>query len=384
LQEITDAPSAPARERRAVRKLAFLAVLLLAGCGGASSRPDLQRTLDDLVRTHVAPGVTAYVAGPKGEWSGAAGYANVAENIRMRADDRLRLESVSKLWTATVVLKLVEEGQLGLDDRVEQWLPRTFPYGGRITVRQLLNHTSGIVDNNDLYNDPEYWFAQIHDSALQAAILAHDAKHPNTPLTEELEIRVAAALPLQVDPGRGFRYSNIGYKVAGRIAERASGESLDSLYHRVIIVPLQLGSARYSPGPQIHGPHPVGYVVRADGTAIPATNAGAQSLGAEGGIVASARDEATFLRALMQGRVVSKRMVSELKRGDSYGLGTGISGACTGTVYTHNGGGSSWASSVVVSGDGRQVAVLLLNGRTQDNAKDADYAAAVFKLFCDA
>src|SRR5690348_16722833 len=98
------------------------AVLLLAACGGSAARPDLQRQLEALVAGGYAPGVTAYVDGPHGSWSGAAGFANLATRERMRPDVRLRLQSVSKLWTATVVVALAHEGRLRLDDTVERWL----------------------------------------------------------------------------------------------------------------------------------------------------------------------------------------------------------------------------------------------------------------------
>lgn len=91
-----------------------------------SARPDLQRVLDGLVRGphRVAPGATAYVVGPHGTWSGAAGVAVAATGVRMRPGARMRLESVSKLWTATLLLQLVARHRLSLDDTVEHWLPR--------------------------------------------------------------------------------------------------------------------------------------------------------------------------------------------------------------------------------------------------------------------
>src|SRR5690348_16142804 len=138
-----------ARSRVTMRALAAIGiVLLLAGCGGSAQRerPGLQRTVDSLVTGphRLAPGVTAFVSGPHGTWSGSAGWANVTQQVRMRPDARLRLESVSKLWTAAVLAALTVEHKLGLDDTVERWLPGLFPYGSRITIRELLNHTSGM------------------------------------------------------------------------------------------------------------------------------------------------------------------------------------------------------------------------------------------------
>jgi D-alanyl-D-alanine carboxypeptidase len=367
--------------------------VLLVGCGSgaANRRPDFQRTLDALVtgQHRLAPGVTAFVSGPHGTWSGSAGWANVTQQVRMRPDARLRLESVSKLWTATVLVKLASEHRLGLDDTVQRWLPGLFPYGSLITVRELLNHTSGLVDNNDFDQRPQFWLAQIHDPALRAELLATAAKieadrahvYPTM-----LLIRAAAAIPLQFDPATSYHYSNIGYETAGVIAERAGRAPLAGLYRRVIIDPLGLSSAAYAPHGPIPGEHPVGYIVTHGGTAIAATRWGAGGLAAEGAIVVNARDEARFLVALVRGKVVPPTMLTQITAGSgpnpSYGLGTVVERTCAGRTLSHNGGGMAWSSSVAVSADGSRVAVLLLNGHRSDDTGDP--RPALMQLFCSA
>jgi D-alanyl-D-alanine carboxypeptidase len=381
-----------------MRALACVLLLVsLAACGGSggqqAARPDLQSTLSALVQgaSRAAPGATAYVAGPHGTWSGAAGWADVAKRVRMTPDARMRLESVSKLWTATVVLALAEKRALRLDDRVERWLPGVFPYGKRITIRQLLSHTSGMIDNNDLASRPAYWFARIQDRSLRARLTrlaAALAENPATEFSPRIEVEAAADLPLLFEPGLGYHYSNIGYIAAGMIAEKAGSVPLAQLYDRFIIEPLGLKSAAYAPAGAIPGPHPVGYSVRPDGKALPATNWGSGALGAEGGIVANAQDEARFLVALMQGRILSQPFLKQLETpsaaSGTYGLGTGVDETCAGTAYAHNGGGAGWASSVAVSGDGERVAVLLLNGRATSDGADANTATALLELFCAA
>jgi D-alanyl-D-alanine carboxypeptidase len=224
--------------RRAVWLFAAVAALAAAVLAGLAARtPDepppaarsgLQRVLDGLVagRDRIAPGVTAYVSGPHGTWSGAAGLADVGTREPMRPAARLRLESVSKLWTATVILTLVSEGRLRLDDTVAHWLPGVLPYGDRITVRQLLNHTSGMVDSNDIEQVPALYLRRLHDRALRARVLRLSARlrrDPGLDVPPSLWVELAAALPLERPPGTAFHYSNIGYDVAGMIAERAGG-----------------------------------------------------------------------------------------------------------------------------------------------------------------
>jgi D-alanyl-D-alanine carboxypeptidase len=377
-----------------MRVLAAVAIiLLLAGCGGSaqSGHPGLQRTLDSLVTgpERLAPGVTAFVSGPHGTWSGSAGWADVTKQVRMTRGARMRLESVSKLWTATVLAKLAAEHKLGLDDTVERWLPGLFPYGNLITIRELLNHTSGMVDNNDFDQRPRFWLAQIHDPALRAELLATAAKIEEDRahiFPTMLLIRAAAALPLQFDPATSYHYSNIGYETAGLIAERAGKARLADLYRRIIIEPLDLESAAYAPHGPIPGPHPIGYVVRRDGTTIAATRWDAGGLAAEGAIVVNAHDEARFLVALARGEIVPPTMLAQMLTGSgpnpSYGLGTVVERTCAGKTLSHNGGGASWTSSVAVSVDASRVAVLLLNGRHADDTGDP--RPALLKLFCAA
>lgn len=367
----------------------FVAALLAGLALGAPPRAGFQQTLGHLVTgiDKAAPGAAAYVSGPKGTWSGSAGYANLVTKKHMDANARMRLGSLSKLWTATVVVKLATEHKLGLDDTVEQWLPGLFSEGGRMTIRQLLNHTSGMIDNNDLFGDPQTWLKRIPDPALRdewAAALAAVNRDPNNAeIPDLLQIRVAAALPLLTDPDTNYHYSNIGYKVAALIAEKASGETLPELYRRVIIAPLGLASAAYAPR-TIPGTHPVAYAILADGKPRAGTNWGAGFLGAEGSMVASARDEARFLVALVRGKLVpTKDLFTGSRANPDYALGVGIEKTCAGRTYSHNGATVSWTSSVAVSADGRRVAVLLLNGRSYRQSAQP-YAAALFKLFCAA
>jgi D-alanyl-D-alanine carboxypeptidase len=367
--------------------------LLLVSCGAspAPQRTGLQKVLDSLVtgQFRVAPGAVAYVSGPHGEWAGAAGLADVSQRLPMTTDTRSRVGSISKLWTATVVVKLAEEGKLHLDDTVEKWLPGVFPYGSRITIRELLNHTSGIVDDNDLNARPGYWLAKIHDAGVLRAIRQLQGaaeRNPAVTTSPALELRVAAAIPLLFRPGSDFHYSNIGYKVAAAIAEKAGGASLDELYRRVIVDPLDLKSAGYDPAAAIAGEHALGYVVESGGKARGNHGAGEGSLAASGGIVVDARDEARFLVALAQGRIVSKPYLRQIETPAlaSYGLGTGLGTLCGRGALTHGGATSSYMAEVAVSRDGSRVAVLLVNGRTYNSWADDLPVQALDKLFCAA
>jgi D-alanyl-D-alanine carboxypeptidase len=356
------------------------------------ANPDFEAQLEALVTgpRRIAPGVTAYVSGPHGTWTGAAGVANVRTGERMRPGARMRLESVSKLWTAALLLRLEQQHRLSLDDTVESRLPGLLPAGGRITLRQLLNHTSGLIDTNDVLRHPDMYLRQVKDPELRTKITAvtrRVTKDPGYEFSPRLWVELAAALPLLLPPGSVYHYSNIGYIVAGLVAERAGGGTLPSLFRRQIITPLHLSASAYDPHARISGSHASGYRVAANG-GLTDTTTWTFGLGANGGIVSSARDEARFLTTLMRGELLEPAQLAALKKPSglsNYGLGTGIDrSGCAGIAYGHNGGGDGFETNVFVSGNGDRVAVLLLNGRTRDNHGDAIAFAAMRRLYCAA
>ncbi len=365
------------------------------------ARSDLQRIIADLVTgpNRIAPGVTAYVSGPRGTWVGSAGVANVRTGEPMRPDTRTRIGSVSKLWTSALILQLVGEGRLRLDDTVQRWLPGLLPYGNRITVRQLLSHTSGLIDSNEIDAHPYRYLAEVKSPALRANILAIShrlAKDPAYEFSPRYWIEFAAALPLLFKPGTEYSYSNIGYDVAGVIAERVGGADLATLVRRRIAQPLGLDSAAYDPHSRISGDYARGYQVAADGK-LTDTTGWTEGVGAGGSMISDAADEAHFLTALMHGQIVGPAQLRALETpapgsnavepGVGYGLGTTIQdmGAkCGGITYGHNGGMEGYESNVFVSTNGDRVAVLLLNGRTLDDLGDNTAHDAMTLLYCAA
>jgi D-alanyl-D-alanine carboxypeptidase len=356
-------------------------------------RPELQRILEGAVQgaSMLAPGATAYVSGPHGTWSGAAGVADTTTCARMAADARVRLESVSKIYAATLVLRLARERRLRLADTVATWLPGLLPYGSRITIRQLLTMSSGLIDNNDLRNAPasvqRTYLSRVKDAGLRtrvAATLARVEEDPAAVVPEIFWIRWAAWQPLLFAPGAGHHYSNIGYDILGLIAARAGDKPLAALYDDRIFEPLGLHATAYDPQGPIRGPHAEGYGIEPNGTWIDTTD-WHWGVGAEGGIVSNARETAAFLAALMRGKLLDRQALTAMK-GDDFWQGGAYSG-CDDPAFGWSGGGSGFKTEVWVNGDGSRVAVLLLNGRHYDTAQAAaDQAAhdALASLYCGA
>jgi D-alanyl-D-alanine carboxypeptidase len=357
-----------------------------------SSRPELQRILDGVVGgpSKLAPGATAYVSGPRGTWLGAAGVADARRCARMPIDARMRLESVSKIYTATLILKLAEEKKLRVGDTVDRWLPGLLPYGNRITIRQLLTMSSGLIDNNDFVNADEHvkrtYLARVKDPKLRAQLLATAARINEDPageFTDMLWIKWASWQPLLFTPGAADHYSNIGYDILGRIAARASGRPLFVLYRELIVEPLALEATAYDPQGRIAGAHAHGYGIEPDGRTADTTDWHA-GVGAEGGIVANAEETGTFLAALMRGKLLGRQQLTQMQ-GENLWRGGEASG-CE-QAYGWSGGGSGYKTDVWVNGDGSRVAVLLLNARHYDTAQpEADQAAhdTLARLFCAA
>jgi D-alanyl-D-alanine carboxypeptidase len=391
--------SPPRVRRRAAWIVAIVALVIIAAGIPVSlvsmradralpvARPELQRALVELTSGsgRIAPGATAYVAGPRGTWSGAAGVADVATGQPMPVDARMRLESVSKIWTAVLVLQLAEQGRLGLNDTVERWLPGLLPFGDRITLGQLLTHTSGIFDNNDAITDPARVRARVKDPVFHAQLVRLAERlqaDPTLPFPPTVWIRLAATQPLYFPPGTGYHYSNVGFEVLGLVIEQATGQPLQQVYQERIIRPLGLGHTAYDPQGDITGPHARGYLVKADGSLADQT-AVHWGIGAEGGIVSNAADTGRFLVALMQDRLLGPATLARMRTGDFWTEADTPS--CGGSAYGHSGAGEGYKTNVWVSSDGRRVVVLLLNGRMADQATgDLGAAQALDQLYCAA
>ncbi|HET7369121.1 MAG TPA: serine hydrolase domain-containing protein [Gaiella sp.] len=397
----TDTQTVSQRIERPRRWLAWaLAGLLAVGLAAVAAqrtldrgdartdRPELQRVLDGVVRgsERIAPGATAYVSGPNGTWLGSAGVADLRSGERIDPDARMRLESVSKIYTAALVVALAQQGRLRLGDSVERWLPGLLPYGDRITVRQLLTMRSGMIDNNDIARRPAFYLAHVEDTSLRArlaSLVRRVTADPTREVSPTWWIRWAAWEPLLFEPGTDVHYSNIGYEVLGLVAARAASASLPELYRREIFEPLGLHETAYDPQGPIAGPHARGYLLGGDGP-VDATDAHA-AIGAEGGIVSNAAETGAFLAALMQGKLLDPSQVAGMRGPDlwSGGQPTG----CAGAAFGWSGGGNGYKTNVWVDRSGTRVAVLLLNARYGGDEQayaDERAASALGRLYCAA
>ncbi|GLY88476.1 serine hydrolase domain-containing protein [Actinoallomurus iriomotensis] len=245
-------------------------------------------------------GALVNVAGPAGQWSGTSGVRDVVTRRTVQGDGNFRVGSISKVFTAVVLLQLAAEDELDLDQSVQHYLPDLLPASyPAITVRQLLNHTSGLPDG-DLGEGDAEWFADHRfQSWTPRQIVANAVSHP-----------------MKFAPGTKQDYNGTNYYVAGLLVERLTGRTYAHEVRRRVIEPLNLRNTyvldRHDP--RLPGPHAHGYVaVAKDGTTT-LRDVSEQSPypWAEGGLISDSADLRTFITAIFQGRLVPASELNEM------------------------------------------------------------------------
>ncbi|WP_399118375.1 serine hydrolase domain-containing protein [Streptomyces sp. KM273126] len=202
-----------------------------AGVAGPGHRAT-RKAMDAAVRDGV-PGVTAQAKDAHGVWKATSGVGNLRTGKPRSTEDHYRVASITKTFVATVMLQLEAEGELSLDDTVEKWLPgvvRGHGHDGRkITLRQLLNHTSGI-------------FNITKDKTFIERYLAKDGflEHRYDTLTPQDLVAFAMKNEPDFDPGRSWNYSNTNYVLAGMVIKRVTGHWYGDEIRARIIEPLGL------------------------------------------------------------------------------------------------------------------------------------------------
>jgi D-alanyl-D-alanine carboxypeptidase len=408
-----EAPSPCHRHRRRRAGLTLLVAAALTGtlgaCGGAAAQQPSapvgadvsQRArpaestelteLTELARQDVhagAPGVIIRVDDGHGRPIEIARQASWSRaDHTLAAKDEFRMGSNTKTMVATVVLQLVAEHRLKLSDPVDAWLPGLVPDGSAITVRMLLNHTSGLFDHTD---DPD-------------VLMAFTGQDTRIWTPEQLIAAGVRHDPLFA-PGTDYAYSNTNYVALGLVAEKATGHTLGDLIQQRIAGPLHLrntylvtGAGTGSgtgPGPGTdskkspvlaHGYEPD--AARLAPLLPPGTPAGTAFAGparsegyvdttwvnastewAAGGMVSTARDWARFDSALLSGKLLPAAQLKEMKTtvaeesefpNRRYGLGLEKVITPCGTVWGHNGQVPGYSSEAYTDATGRRTASVL-------------------------
>lgn len=333
------------------------------GAGGvAADTGEVTATLNQLVAGGRVPGAQVVITAGGRNWTAAAGAGDLERGTPFPDDARVRIASNTKTFVATVVLQLVAEGKVELDAPVERYLPGVVRGpgidGNRITIRNLLQHTSGL---------PE--FAAEFGAPPKPGQVDMHAEQVRWGRADPAEIvRNVLTAPADFEPGAQWAYSNTNYLLAGMVIEKVTGGTLAAEITRRIIEPLEL-TGTYYPGPDetgIRGPHPVGYR-EVDGKRIDYTDQNVSAPGAAGAMVGTGADLNRFFLALMGGELLPPAQLAEMKRtvpvapsGPPVGYGLGLMSwqlPCGKQAWGHGGDIDGFETRGGVTEDGRAVTV---------------------------
>ncbi|MFF5259880.1 serine hydrolase domain-containing protein [Actinomadura viridis] len=332
----------------------------------------LQDRVTKVRAEHKLPGMVGMVRDGDSVRYAAAGHGDMFRRVPADPKAKFRIASNTKAFVATVLLQLEAEGKLSMNDTVDRWLPGLVAANGndgrKITIRQLLNHTSGIPDYlKDLWISGNY-VADINPSQRW---------DPRTLVKAGTSKRSLA------EPGTAYNYSNTGYTLAGMIIQAATGRHPAAEVRARIIEPLGLTDTTYPESdPRLYGNWLHGYFTIRD---ISFSNV--QILNAAGAIVSTQADLADFTRALASGRLLppaQQRQIQQVVSAEKpYGLGVAVMQTRCGTAWTHNGAALGYFSTWFTSPDGKHQAVTAINRYNLLPSKtDGAVTTAALDAFC--
>lgn len=316
-----------------------------------------------------------------------AGVGDLDRGTPVPLGGYFRMGSNTKTFLAVVALQLVGEGRLSLDDTVDHWLPGVVAGHGndgrRITVRQLLQHTSGLYNyTNDLTALGSYdgYLAHRFDHYEAADLVALAMRHEP-----------------EFAPGTHWDYSNTNYIVAGMIVEKVTGRPWAVEMRDRILRPLGL-TRTSAPGdrPGVPVPHAKGYQQWApDGELTDTTLLNPTAAGAAGSLISTPADLARFWQALQQGRLLKPRQMTQMHTtvlaetfqdfipGGRYGLGIMFIPNRCGGYWGHGGDVPGTSTANGVSTDGRRVGVVSLTTQLADETAELTVQRRAFRLMDD-
>ncbi len=310
------------------------AVLLLSFAAFPSElQPDqrrLQQLVEQLREENGLPGISVAVAtGDSAPLLAFDGFSDVEHDVPVTAETPFFIGSVSKNLFSTVVLMLADDGLLGLDDPLSRYVE--WPRGDEVTVRMLLNHTSGI---------PDYMTSDLFENSVGGVPVFFSTSRPPT--------EILAKMPRQeptFDPGSKQEYSNTNFLLAGRIIEEVTGDSLATVLDRRVVKPLGLKHMYLFGSTTSERPRARGYSAATqwggvDGRPVDCTFADeALPDSADGSVVTNAGDLLRYHRALRNGELLSESSWVSMTtveagrhHGLSYLLGKGPFGPYAGNV----------------------------------------------------
>ncbi|MEU1281328.1 serine hydrolase domain-containing protein [Streptomyces sp. NPDC005805] len=321
-----------------------------AGPAGRGSVKALQKRLDALVRrADGPPGAIVVLQDGDRRRVLRSGTADLATGRPLRVDDHMRIASTAKAFSGAVALHLVAEGRLGLDDTIGQRLPRLPRAWHAVTLRQLLQHTSGL---------PDYTTAPEFQRLLD--------ENPRRHFDSRRLLRFVAGEPLDFRPGSRYLYSNSDNIAVALMAEAATGRRYESLLRGIVYRPLGLRNTSLPQGYELPEPYLRGYDIEPPAAPQDVSELlSASGVWASGGIVSTPRDMTRFIRGYAPGALTSPAVLREQRRwvkGASEPAGPGANRAGLGifryttrcgVVLGHTGNFPGYTQLIAATPDGR-------------------------------
>ncbi|MFF5019853.1 serine hydrolase domain-containing protein [Streptomyces sp. NPDC001165] len=334
--------------------------------------------LDAVLRSAVAqgaPGVLARIDDNGSTYRLSRGVADRDTQRVISTDDRFRIGSVTKSFSAVVLLQLADEHKLDLDAPVNRYLPKLLP-DDHITVRHILSHRSGLYDySNDMFAKSVSGFEAVRNKVY----------------TYQQLVTLSLKKPRTNTPGAAYSYSNTNFVVAGMLIEKLTGHSVKTEYQNRILKPLKLTDTFYvHPDTKIPGRYTRGYLTP-DTAGAQLVDATAQTVSwaqSAGAMISSAHDLNTFYSALLRGKLMSAARLAEMERftqvnsTTAYGLGLRRRDlTCGVSVYGHTGAVQGYYTYAFASKDGKRSVAAVAN--TSNNSKVLNTMAGVLEsAFC--
>lgn len=364
------------------------ATALLAGCGSNAETQQptppptltardaaVQSDLDTIVDSGVA-GMIATLTADGHTTTLTSGVSNLDTAQPFPPNVQVRIGSITKSFTAAILMQLVGEGKLNLDDPIDTYLPGMVSGDGvdgrNITVRQILQHRSGL---------PEFAGDPRTDELIAAA--QHRTVSPDEALSVALE------KPAQFPPGTEYKYTNTNYLIAGIVIERITGNSYSDELNQRIFTPLNLEDT-YLPMSgelDIRGPHPTGYEKDNDGVVTDVSQIEPSVPWAAGAIVSTGTDLNTFFLRLLDGTVVEPAELAQMQQflptGDGQpGYGIGIDAtdlSCGARLIGHTGSIPGYHTISGATHEGRAATITF----TQAPDTQPDILGLLSHAICD-
>ncbi len=323
---------------------------------------ELQTLLDEAVAQKKIPGAVIYISTPKGKWLRASGVSNLEEKTPMNPTDGFSIASMSKTFVSVVVLQLVSEGKLDLNRAIKTYLPTNIsPHiinSSKITVRQLLNHTSGVAEYD------------VTDDFKQATA----RRSISQPWTASEAIKYIYDAKPQALPGEKFLYTDTNYILLELIVEKTTGGTLAKAVRSRILEPLGLKHTFTELREPTVGHPATGYGDRnKNGKLVSFAEVNDGNGLGDGSLVSNAEDLANFAKALFAKKTllspkIMKEMLTFKNNSVSYGYGLGVERFPTpyGNSFGHTGTAYGFVTFMAYLPSKDTTIIVLLNNQDSD------------------